>query len=115
MKVRLPKNNANSMDNIRDLAKKAQQAQEKMDLASKELESKEYSATAGGSFVKVVVSGKPEVKSIEIDPSVIDSGDVEMLTDMVIAAVNEAIRKAFAEKDNVMQELSAQISFPGLG
>ena len=114
MKVRLPKNNNPGMGNIQELAKKAQEAQKKMDMVSQELENKEYCATSGGNAVKVVINGKPQVKSIYIDPAVVGVDDLEMLSDMIIAATNEAIKKSCEEKDMSMQSISSQLSIPGL-
>ncbi len=114
MKVRLPKNNNPGIGNIQELAKKAQEAQEKMDMVSQELENKEYSATSGGNAVKVIINGKPQIKSIHIDPSVMDVDDLDMLSDMIIAATNEAIKKSREEKDTSMQSISSQLNIPGL-
>ena len=94
MKVRLPKNNSFGMNNMQDLVKKAQKAQEEMEKSQAELETKEYSASSGGEAVKVTINGKLEVTKLEIKPEIIDPDDVEMLSDMIIAAVNEAIKKA---------------------
>ncbi len=113
MKVRLPKSGA-GMNNIQDLAKKAQEAQEKMEKASAELEEKEYSASSGGEAVKVTISGKLEVKNIDIKPEVVDPQDVTMLSDLIIAAVNEAIKKVNEEKEEMMQNISGQMHIPGL-
>ena len=79
-----------------------------------ELEEKEYTATAGGDAVKAVVTGKMEVKSVEIKPEVIDPEDAEMLGDLVTAAVNEALRAASQEKEERMSALSGGMNIPGL-
>lgn len=113
MKVRLPKGGA-GMNDIQKLAKQAQQAQEEMEKASAELEEKEYSASSGGEAVKVTISGKFEVKNIDIKPEVVDPQDVSMLSDLIIAAVNEAIKKANQEKEEMMQNISGQMHIPGL-
>lgn len=113
MKVRLPKNGG-GMNNLQELAKKAQSAQAEMEKASAELDAKEYTATAGGEAVKITVTGKPEIKHIDIKPETVDPEDTEMLTDMIIAAANEALGKASEEKEAVMQNISEQISMPGL-
>lgn len=113
MKVRLPKSGA-GMNDIQRLAKQAQEAQEEMEKASAELEKKEYIASSGGEAVKVTVSGKFEVKNIDIKPEVVDPQDVSMLSDLIIAAINEAIRKADQEKEEMMQSISGQMHIPGL-
>ena len=85
-----------------------------MDKATAELEEKEYSATSGGDAVKAVVTGKMEVKSIELKPEVVDPEDTEMLSDLVIAAVNEALRAAAADKEERMEKLSGGLNVPGM-
>lgn len=114
MKARLPQGFGGGPNNLQQLARQAQQLQEKMDAASQELEEKEYSATAGGGAVNVVVTGKMEVKSIDLKPEVVDPEDIEMLSDLVIAAVNEALRAAATEKAETMEQLSGGLNMPGL-
>ena len=87
MKARIP--NSGGMGNIMQQAQKMQQ---QMTEAQAELETREYEASAGGGVVKVSINGKKEISKVTIDPSVIDPDDVEMLEDLVAAAVNEAIR-----------------------
>ena len=115
MKARVPKNfGGGAPSNLQQLARQAQKMQEEMDAASNELDAKEYSATAGGEAVRVTVSGAMEVKKIEIKPEVVDPEDVEMLADLVTAAVNEAIRAAATEKEEVMTKISGGLNMPGL-
>ena len=85
-----------------------------METVTAELEEKEYTATSGGDAVKAVVTGKMEVKSIEIKPEVIDPDDAEMLGDLVTAAVNEALRAAAQEKEERMTSISGGMNIPGL-
>lgn len=99
---------------MQQLAMQAQKMQEAMETATAELEAKDYEATSGGGAVKVVVTGKMEVKSIEIEPEVIDPEDAEMLSDLIMAATNEALRAAAAEKEDAMSALSGGINIPGL-
>ncbi len=116
MKARLPKGygGGGGATNMQQIARQAQKMQEAMETATAELEEKEYSATAGGGAVSVVVTGKMEVKSINIDPEVIDPDDAEMLADLVMAATNEALRSANADKEETMSALSGGLSMPGL-
>ncbi len=115
MKARLPKGYSNGGNtNIQQLARQAQKMQEEMDAASKELDEKEYSATSGGGAVKAVVMGSLEVKSIEISKDVVDPEDIDMLSDLIIAAVNEAIRNARDEKADTMDKISGGLNVPGL-
>ncbi|MBQ5398002.1 MAG: YbaB/EbfC family nucleoid-associated protein [Ruminococcus sp.] len=115
MKARLPKGYSNGgANNMQQIARQAQKMQEAMETATEELEAKEYSATAGGNAVKVTVTGKMEVKAIEIQPEVIDPEDAEMLSDLIIAATNEALRAAATEKEETMTSLSGGLNIPGL-
>lgn len=115
MKARLPQGyGGGGAANLQQLAKQAQKMQAQMDEATSELEEKEYTAAAGGGAVSVTVTGKMEVKALEIKPEVVDSEDVEMLSDLVTAAVNEALRAAAADKEQTMERLSGGINIPGL-
>lgn len=115
MKARLPKEYAGGGgQNLQHLARQAQKMQEEMAVLTEELEAKEYTATSGGDAVKAVVTGKMEVKEIEIKPEVIDPEDAEMLGDLVTAAVNEALRAAATEKDTKMEALSGGMNIPGM-
>lgn len=115
MKARLPKGyNNGGNTNIQQLARQAQKMQEEMDVASKELDEKEYSATAGGGAVTAVVKGNLEIQSIDISKDVVDPEDIDMLSDLIIASVNEAIRKARDEKAETMDQISGGLNVPGL-
>lgn len=115
MKARLPKNySGGGIGNMQQLARQAQKMQEEMEARTAELEAKEYSASAGGGAVKAVVSGNMEVKSLEIDPEVVDPEDVEMLSDIILGAVNEALRNAAKDKEDSMAEISGGLNIPGM-
>ena len=115
MKARLPQGyGSGGAANIQQLAKQAQKLQAQMDAINAELEVKEYSATAGGDAVKAVVTGKMEIKSLEIKREVVDPEDIEMLSDLITAAVNEALRSASDDKEDRMEEISNGINMPGL-
>ena len=79
---------------MNNMLKQAQRMQRQMEEASKELESKEYTAQAGGGAVSVTVSGKKEIKNVTISPDAVDPDDVETLQDMIVAAANEAMKQA---------------------
>ena len=97
-----------------NMIKQAQKMQQDMLKMQEEMESKEYDATAGGVMVKAVVNGKHEVLSLTINPEAVDPEDVEMLQDMVVAAVNEAMRKAEAEAAQNMSKLTGGLNLGGL-
>ena len=92
--------------NMNNLMKQAQKMQRQMEETTKELEEKQYEATAGGGVVKVVVSGKKEVVSIKLEEEVVDKDDIEMLEDLIIAATNEALRKIEEESSNSMSKIT---------
>lgn len=97
-----------------NMIKQAQKMQQDMLKMQAELEEKEYDATSGGGMVTAVVSGKHEVIRMEIKPEAVDPEDVEMLQDMIVAAVNEAMRKADAEASASMSRLTGGINLGGL-
>ena len=114
MKARLPRSYTSGVNNIQQLARQAQKLQEDMDELAKELEEKEYSATSGGGAVTVTVTGKMELKTIDKKPEDVDPEDVEMHSDMIVAAANEALRAASTEKNEKMEKLSGGLNVPGL-
>ena len=79
---------------MNNIMKQAQRMQRQMDESQKELETKEFTASAGGGAVEVTVSGKKELTGVNIKPEAVDPDDVEMLQDMIVAAVNEAMKLA---------------------
>ena len=100
--------------NMTNLMKQAQRMQRQMEEAQKELEEKEVEAAAGGGAVKVKVSGKKEIVAVTIDPEVVDPDDVEMLEDVIMAAVNEALRKADEASAANMAKLTGGLGGFGL-
>ena len=96
------------------MMKQAQKMQQEMLRMQQEMESKTYSATTGGGMVKATVNGKHEVLELAINPEAVDPDDVEMLQDMVIAAVNEAMRAADTDSANNMSRLTGGLNLGGL-
>lgn len=115
MKARLPQGYGGGGQNLQALAKQAQKMQEDMQNATEELNNKEYTATAGGGMVKATVTGEFKFKDIEINKDVVDPDDVEMLSDLVIAAVNEALRMANEDKDQTMEKISGGMNLGNMG
>ena len=97
-----------------NMVKQAQKMQQDMLKMQEEMESKEYEATVGGGVVKAVVNGKHEVLSISIAPEAVDPDDVEMLQDMIVGAVNEAMRKADTEASQNLSRLTGGLNLGGL-
>ena len=96
------------------MMKQAQKMQQEMIRMQEEMENKTYKAAAGGGMVTAEVTGKHELKNLTIDPEAVDPDDVEMLQDMVIAAVNEAMRIADAEASANMSRLTGGLNLGGL-
>ena len=95
-----------------NMIKQAQKMQQDMQKMQEELENKEYTAQAGGGVVSATVSGKHELKSLAIDPEAVDPEDVEMLQDMIVAAVNEAMRAADSDASSTMSKLTGGLNLP---
>ena len=95
-----------------NMIKQAQKMQENMQKMQAELEAKEYSAQAGGGVVSATVTGKRELVSLTIDPEAVDPEDVEMLQDMIVAAVNEAIRSAETDMADNMLHFTGGLNLP---
>ena len=110
MKARLPKGVGGGPGNMQSMIKQAQKMQEQMTQLQTELDEREYTAAAGGGAVSCTVSGKREVLRLDIKPEVVDPEDVEMLQDMILAAVNEALRNAEETRNAEMAKLA-----PGMG
>ena len=100
--------------NMNNLLKQAQKFQKQMEDMQKELESKSYEASVGGGAVKVVVNGKKQLSEVTIKPEVVDPDDVEMLQDLVLSAVNEALKQAEEDTNQSMGKLTGGLNMPGL-
>ena len=115
MKARLPKGmGGGGPQNMQAMLKQAQKMQEQIEAKKAELEEKEYVVSSGGGMVEVTVTGKHEVKAIGINPEVVDPEDVEMLEDMLVAALNEANRQIDEEAEREMDAATGGLNIPGL-
>jgi DNA-binding YbaB/EbfC family protein len=99
---------------MNSLARQAQKMQEEMERITAELDEKEYTASAGGNAVSVVINGALEIKSIDMQPEVVDLEEREMLGDLIVAALNEAFRQANEEKQEKLGPLTNGLTIPGL-
>ena len=97
-----------------DMMKQIQKMQVKMEEVQKELENKRVEGTSGGGMVKVVANGKQEILEIKIDPEVVNKEDVEMLEDLVLAAVNQAREKSVEVQNDEMAKLTGGMKIPGM-
>ena len=110
----MSKNPFGGMGNLGNIMKQAQAMQERLAKLQAEAATKTVQASAGGGMVTVVANGGMEVVSIRIDPEVLRSNDAEMLQDLVVAAVNEALRKAREMVAEEMKEVTGGLQIPGL-
>jgi hypothetical protein len=101
--------------NMNNLMKQAQRMQRQMEESTKELETKEFTAAAGGGAVSVTINGKREITGVTLTPEVVDPDDIEMLQDLIAAAVNEAIRKVDEESQAQMSRITGGIGGMGGG
>ncbi len=104
----------NSNKNVSNVVKQAQKMQEEMERIQAEVEEKTVEATSGGGVVKVVVNGKKELVSLNISPEAVDPDDVETLEDLVIAAVNDALKQADEMMAEGMSAVTGGLNIPGL-
>ena len=102
--------------NMANLMKQAQKMPRQMEEQAKEMETKEFTATAGGGAVEATVSGTKKVLSLKLDEEAVDPDDVEMLEDLIVAALNEALEKVDAESSSAMSKLTGGMGggMPGL-
>lgn len=99
--------------NMNAMIKKAQKMQEEMVKAQEELGQKEYTATSGGGAVTAVVKGSNEIVSLKLNPEVVDPDDIEMLEDLIVTAVNQALKQADEESASIMRQATGG-GMPGL-
>ena len=114
MKARLPKGVGGGPQNMNAMIRQAQKLQEDMDALQTELDSREYDVSAGGGAVKVRIKGTLEIENIEISPEIVDPDDIETLSDLITAAVNEAINKVSTTNEEEKNKLSSQLNIPGV-
>ena len=111
MKVRLPNN---GMGNMQEMLRQAQQMQQDMETKRAELDAAEYDVAAGGGAVRVRITGKRRIVSLAIEPDIVDPDDIETLSDTLVAAVNQAIKKVEETNAREMQKITGDINVPGL-
>lgn len=109
MKVRVPNNNGASMANM------IKKMQEDMATLQEELEAREYDVSAGGGVVNIKINGKREILAIDIDPEIVDPDDIETLSDILVAGVNQAIKLVDDTTNNEMGKITGQLGgMPGM-
>ena len=113
MKVRLPQG-MGGPSNMQSMLKQAQKMQEDMAAKQEELENCEYDISAGGGVVNVRINGKKEILSVKLSEEIVDPDDIETLEDLIVAAVNEAIKKVEAVSAEEMQKITGAMNIPGM-
>lgn len=113
MKARIPKN-MGANQNMNSMIRQAQKMQEQITELQNDIEERDFSATAGGGAVEVVLSGKKTMKSLTLKPEVVDPEDIEMLQDLIISAVNEAVNNIEQATEEEMNKITGGVALPGL-
>jgi len=113
MKARIPKG-PGVPGNMQAMLKQAQKMQEDMEALQQELDAREYEIKAGGGVVTVKINGKKEILSLDISPEIVDPDDIETLSDVIVAAFNEAIKTVEETNSTEMAKITGQVGFPGL-
>ena len=113
MRANVPKGMGGAQ-NMQAMLRQAQKMQEEMEAKQAELEDKEYEIKAGGGVVSVKINGKKEILAIDIQPEIVDPDDVETLSDILVAAVNEAIKRVESVNNTEMQKITGGMGMPGM-
>ena len=100
--------------NMNAMIKQAQKMQEDMATLQEELDAREYDVSAGGGVVAVKINGKKEILSIDIQPEIVDPDDIETLSDILVAAVNEAIKRVEDTNNAEMSKITGSMGLPGM-
>ena len=112
MKVRIPQGMGGG--NMQSMLKQAQKLQEEMAQKQAELEAREYDVAAGGGVVNIKINGKKEILSVKLAEEIVDPDDIETLEDLIVAGVNEAIKKVEAEASSEMSKITGAMNIPGM-
>ncbi len=114
MKARLPQGMGGGPQNMQSMMRQVQKMQDDMAALQEDLDGREYEIKAGGGVVAVKINGKKEILSIDIKPDIVDPDDIETLSDVLVAAVNEAIKKVEDTNATEMQKITGNVSIPGM-
>ncbi len=114
MKAHLPQGFGGGPSNMQGVLKQAQKMQERMAELQADLDEREYDFTVGGGMITIKMNGKKEMQSIEIKPEVVDPDDIEMLQDLIVAGVNEAISSIEKTNNDEMSKVTGNLNIPGM-
>ena len=114
MKARLPKGMGGGPQNMQAMIRQAQKMQEQFAATQAELETREFKVTSGGGMVEVTMNGKKEITALAIKPEIVDPDDIEMLQDVIMAAVNEASKQVEETSNAELGKITGGLSLPGM-
>ena len=114
MKANIPKGIGGGPQNMQAMIRQAQKMQEDMAAKQEELNAREYDISAGGGVVKVKINGKREILAIDLEPEIVDPDDIETLSDILVAAVNEAIKRVDDTNNEELNKITGPMNIPGL-
>ena len=114
MKANIPKGMGGGPQNMQAMIRQAQKMQEDMAAKQEELDAREYEISAGGGVVNVKINGKKEILSIDLKPEIVDPDDIETLSDILVAAVNEAIKRVEDTNNAELNKITGPMSLPGI-
>ena len=114
MKARVPKGMGGGPQNMQGMIRQAQKMQEDIAALQEDLDAREYDISAGGGAVTLKINGKLEVKTIDIQPEIVDPDDIETLSDILVAAVNEAIKRVDDTNNEELGKITGAMNMPGL-
>ena len=114
MRANIPKGMGGGPQNMQAMLRQAQKMQEDMAAKQEELDAREYDISAGGGVVNVKINGKKEILAIDLKPEIVDPDDIETLSDIIVAAVNESIKRVDATTESEMQKVTGGFQMPGL-
>ena len=114
MKANIPKGMGGGPQNMNAMIRQAQKMQEDMAALQDELDAREYDISAGGGVVGVKINGKKEILSINIEPEIVDPDDIETLSDILVAAVNEAIKRVEDTNNAEIAKITGSVGLPGM-
>lgn len=114
MKANIPKGMGGGPQNMQAMIRQAQKMQEDMAAKQAELDAREYDISAGGGVVNLKINGKREILALELKPEIVDPDDIETLSDILIAAVNEAIKRVDDTNNAELNQITGPMNLPGL-
>ena len=114
MRANIPKGMGGGPQNMNAMIRQAQKMQEDMEALQADLDAREYDISAGGGVVGIKINGKKEILSIDIEPEIVDPDDIETLSDILVAAVNEAIKRVEDTNSSEMAKITGSVGLPSM-